>query len=174
MQQLQLQDILTLRLLLYRTSRRNRGFTLIELLVVVIIVGVLSAVAFPNILGQLSKAREAEAIKNLSSIGSAQQAFHFEKGSFAPDLGALDVNFSPDFYNYTLNDSSATRVRINATVLPTTPQATSVRDYSLGVYFDTSGGGFQVVICRAAGGTVTVSAPDAAADTCTNSGEKLL
>jgi prepilin-type N-terminal cleavage/methylation domain-containing protein len=38
-------------------KNRNRGFTLIEMLAVVIIVGVLAAVAVPNLLGLIYKAR---------------------------------------------------------------------------------------------------------------------
>ncbi len=67
-------------------KREEGGFTLIELLVVVIIIGVLAAVALPNLLSQVGKARETEGKNGVGTINRAQQARHFESGSFTSAL----------------------------------------------------------------------------------------
>ena len=59
-------------------KNQNKGFTLIELLVVVIIIGVLAAIALPNLLNQVAKGRQAEAKNNLGAINRAQQAYRLE------------------------------------------------------------------------------------------------
>ena len=59
---------LKFKLLQHLNKKDNEeGFTLIELLVVVIIIGVLAAVALPNLLNQVGKSRETE-IKNADSL----------------------------------------------------------------------------------------------------------
>lgn len=59
-------------------TRSSRGFTLIELLVVVVIIGILAAVAAPNLIGQTDKARTTEATAALSSISTGQEEYSFK------------------------------------------------------------------------------------------------
>ena len=66
-----------------RNKKGDKGFTLIELLVVVIIIGVLAAVALPNLLGQVGKARESEAKNIVGALNRAQQSRYVDKSSFA-------------------------------------------------------------------------------------------
>ena len=65
-----------------RNKKGEKGFTLIELLVVVIIIGVLAAVALPNLLGQVAKGRQSEAKNNLGAVNRTQQAHRLEEGFF--------------------------------------------------------------------------------------------
>ena len=63
-------------------KRSAKGFTLIELLVVVVIIGILAAVALPNLIGQTDKARMTEATATMSGINTGQEAYFFENKAY--------------------------------------------------------------------------------------------
>ena len=82
-------NVFTAKLLQNLNNKKgNKGFTLIELLVVVIIIGVLAAVALPNLLAQVGKARESEGKLGVGTITRAQQTRHFETGNFEDEDNA--------------------------------------------------------------------------------------
>jgi type IV pilus assembly protein PilA len=48
--------------------KKQSGFTLIELLLVLAIIGIISAIAIPALLGQRARARDKSAVANLDSV----------------------------------------------------------------------------------------------------------
>lgn len=70
--------------------REQKGFSLIELLIVVAIIGIIAAIAIPNLLKSQQAARETAALTEVQTIGKNQVLYSITKGrgKFA-DLATL-------------------------------------------------------------------------------------
>ena len=63
--------------------RKQTGFTLIELLIVVAIIGIIAAIAIPNLLNAIDRGKQKRSMADMRSIGTAVESY------------AVDNNFYP-------------------------------------------------------------------------------
>lgn len=70
-------------------GRKRKGFMLLELIIVVAIVGILSAVAMPDILGMTNDAKAARIQADLSAIGTASEMYYVKNGEYPTALSLL-------------------------------------------------------------------------------------
>ena len=81
--------------IIYRTSKR--GFSLVELMIVVAIIGVLTAIAIPNFQQFQARSRQTEAKSALTSIYTANKAFHAKWESYATLFEPIGYRPGGDF-----------------------------------------------------------------------------
>jgi general secretion pathway protein G len=65
-----------------RRRRSRAGFTLVELLLVLVILGILAALVLPKFTGRTEQARVTAAQTQISTFGTALDAFEVDTGSY--------------------------------------------------------------------------------------------
>ena len=97
------------------TRKRFHGFSLMEVMIVVVIIGILAALAYPNLEKYLKRARQTEAKTNLSAIYTAQKIYFTLHQSYADEINELDLSLAQgDPYTFTIQEASTSTFKAQA------------------------------------------------------------
>ena len=105
----------------------SSGFTLIELLIGVVIIGILSAIAYPSYTGILEKSRRQEAQRTLLEAAQEMESYYAMNLNYSGALTGVtitDFTFSDDFSGYYSLSAIAATSSFTLSAIPFGTQAT--------------------------------------------------
>ena len=78
--------------------RNKKGFTLIELLIVVAIIGIIAAIAIPNLLSAIQRSRQKRSMSDMRSLGTGLGSYQvdyngYPTGTIQASWNYLDPNY---------------------------------------------------------------------------------
>jgi len=62
--------------------KRAKGFTLIELLIVVAIIGIIAAIAIPNLLNAIDRGKQKRTMADMRSLGTAIESYSIDNSRY--------------------------------------------------------------------------------------------
>ena len=97
-----------------KTTRNQSGFTLVELLIVVAIIGIIAAIAIPNLLSAIQRGKQKRTMGDIKTLGTALEAYQTDANVYisasatpaaigtgaagtTPLWGGTTTNLDPDY-----------------------------------------------------------------------------
>lgn len=76
---------------------KKEGFTLVELLIVIAVIGIIAAIAIPNLLTAIQKGKQKATMGDIKTLGTAVESYITDV-SMAPGGGALSLAMQLEVY----------------------------------------------------------------------------
>ena len=111
---------------------KKEGFTLIELLIVVAIIGIIAAIAIPNLLNAIQRGKQKRTMADMRAIGTAVESYAVDNNEY-PAGGSAVSGISNDLeprYIAQMVENDAWNHAIDYTSSPSgSPQTYSIESY---------------------------------------------
>jgi general secretion pathway protein G len=102
-------------------KKRESGFTLIELLIVIAIIGILAAIAIPNLLSAVQRGRQKRSMSDMRTLATAVESYSVDNNLY-PNASCSPNTFATGGSLVLLVDSSFT------SIIPTYVGTTVLKD----------------------------------------------
>lgn len=71
-------------------QKNQKGFTIIELLIVIVIIGILVALALPNLFAAQARGRDSDRKADIKTLQTSLETYYNDNGSYPESLADLD------------------------------------------------------------------------------------
>jgi len=78
--------------------KSQKGFTLIELLIVVAIIGIIAAIAIPNLLNAIDRGKQKRTMADMRSIGTAVESYAVDNNFYPRNQSAVPTSMLSPIY----------------------------------------------------------------------------
>ncbi len=103
-----------------RFNRSKKGFTLIELLIVVAIIGIIVAIAIPNLLNAIQRAKQKRTMGDMRTIGTAAEAYAVDTNRY-PAAAGYSIPTSLSMPGTTINAGNNLQKALSPTYIKLIP-----------------------------------------------------
>jgi type IV pilus assembly protein PilE len=98
---------------------KKRGFTLLELLITIAVIGIISSIAYPSYIDNITRANRTEAQRELLRLASLQEQYFIDHREYTADMTKLGTPADPYITDSGLYSIDTTVVGITYTLVAT-------------------------------------------------------
>lgn len=113
-----------------KIMKKNKGFTLLELLIAIAVIGIISSIAYPSYIDNISRANRSEAQRELLRLASLQEQYFIDHREYTADMTKLGIAVDPYITDSGLYSIDTTVVGITYTLVATAKGSQITNDSS--------------------------------------------